>query len=58
MCIDRVCVGFINYEKIKILIPVFNDWQSLSKLLNNIDKVINDIDYEISIIIVMAHQPF
>ena len=39
-------------KKIKILIPVFNDWQSLSKLLNNIDKVINDIDYEISIIIV------
>ena len=39
-------------KKIKILIPVFNDWQSLSKLLNNIDKVINNIDYEISIIIV------
>ena len=39
-------------KKIKILIPVFNDWQSLSKLLNNIDKVINDIDYQISIIIV------
>ena len=38
--------------KIKILIPVFNDWQSLSKLMNNIDNEIQNINYEISIIIV------
>jgi cellulose synthase/poly-beta-1,6-N-acetylglucosamine synthase-like glycosyltransferase len=38
--------------KIKILIPVFNDWQSLSKLLNNIDNEIQNINHEISIIIV------
>ena len=37
---------------IKILIPVFNDWQSLSKLLNNIDNEIQNINHEISIIIV------
>ena len=38
--------------KIKILIPVFNDWQSLSKLMNNIDNEIQNISHEISIIIV------
>jgi glycosyltransferase involved in cell wall biosynthesis len=38
--------------KIKLLIPVFNDWQSLSKLLNNIDNEIQNISHEISIIIV------
>ena len=39
-------------KKIKILIPAYNDWQSLSKLLNNIDNEIKNIDHEISIIIV------
>ena len=39
-------------KKFKILIPVYNDWQSLSKLLNNIDNDIKNIDHEISIIIV------
>ena len=38
--------------KIKILIPVFNDWQSLSKLMNNIDNEIQNINHEISIIII------
>ena len=38
--------------KIKILIPIFNDWQSLSKLLNNIDNEVQNINHEISIIIV------
>ena len=38
--------------KFKILIPVFNDWQSLSKLLNNIDNEFQNINHEISIIIV------
>src|SRR6056300_1966017 len=38
--------------KIKILIPVFNDWQSLSKLMNNINNEIQNINHEISIIIV------
>jgi len=38
--------------KIKILIPVFNDWQSLSKLMNKIDNEIQNISHEISIIIV------
>ena len=39
-------------RKFKILIPVYNDWQSLSKLLNNIDNKIKYITHEISVIIV------
>ncbi len=38
--------------KIKILIPVYNDWQSTSKLLDEIDNNISDLDHEISVIIV------
>ena len=30
-------------KKFKILIPVYNDWESLTKLLGEIDKVITDI---------------
>ena len=30
-------------KKIKILIPVYNDWESLIELLNEINKVISDI---------------
>jgi glycosyltransferase involved in cell wall biosynthesis len=39
-------------KKFKILIPVYNDWQSLSKLLNNIDSEIENINHEISVIVV------
>jgi len=38
--------------KFKILIPVYNDWQSVLRLLDNINLNIEDIDHEISIIIV------
>ena len=38
--------------KFKILIPVYNDWQSVSELLNNIDQALSGIDQEISVIIV------
>ena len=38
--------------KIKILVPIFNDWQSASKLLDEIDNNISDLDHEISVIIV------
>ena len=38
--------------KFKILIPVYNDWQSVSELLDNIDHNISGIDHEISVIIV------
>ena len=38
--------------KIKILIPIFNDWQSVSKLLDNIDHNLSDVEHEISVIIV------
>jgi len=39
-------------KKFKILIPVYNDWQSLSKLLNNIDSEIENINHEISVMVV------
>jgi len=38
--------------KFKILIPVYNDWQSVSELLDNIDHNISGVDHEISVIIV------
>ena len=39
-------------KKFKILIPVYNDWQSLSKLLSNIDNEIRNLTDQISIIII------
>jgi hypothetical protein len=39
-------------NKIKILIPVYNDWQSVFKLLENINVVTSKLDSEFSIIIV------
>ena len=38
--------------KIKILIPIYNDWQSVFKLLQNIDFEIVDLQDEVSILIV------
>ena len=38
--------------KFKILIPVYNDWQSALKLLDNINLSIESLDHEISVIIV------
>tara|TARA_B100001741_G_C16484604_1_gene566625 strand:+ start:83 stop:952 length:870 start_codon:yes stop_codon:yes gene_type:complete len=38
--------------KIKILIPIFNDWRSVFELLKNIDQVIDNLNSEISVIIV------
>ncbi len=38
--------------KIKILIPVYNDWQSASKLLDEINNNISDLNHEISVIII------
>ena len=38
--------------KIKILIPVYNDWQSVSKLLHEIDKNSSNSKFEISVIII------
>ena len=38
--------------KIKILIPVFNDWQSVSKLLDEINLLLVNSKFQISIIIV------
>ena len=40
-------------KKIIILIPVFNDWESLIKLLNEINDLIKDIkDYEFSCVVI------
>ena len=39
-------------KKFKILIPVYNDWQSLSNLLNNIDNEIKNLNHEFSIIVI------
>ena len=38
--------------KIKILIPVYNDFQSVSKLINDINSVISNLNEEFSIIII------
>ena len=38
--------------KIKILIPVYNDWQSVFKLIENINRLSIDQKFEISIIII------
>ena len=38
--------------KIKILIPIYNDWQSISKLLDEINLNILNLDYEVSVVIV------
>ena len=39
-------------KKIKILIPIYNDWQSVFKLLENINSEISTLDGEFSVIIV------
>ena len=39
-------------KKVKILIPVYNDWQSVFKLVNEINNLSIDPEYQISIIIV------
>tara|TARA_Y100001970_G_scaffold19010_1_gene21292 strand:- start:625 stop:1494 length:870 start_codon:yes stop_codon:yes gene_type:complete len=38
--------------KFKVLIPLYNDWQSLLKLLENIEYQFSDIDYILSVVIV------
>ena len=38
--------------KIKILISIYNDWQSVFKLLENIDSEIKGLEDEASVIIV------
>jgi polyisoprenyl-phosphate glycosyltransferase len=38
--------------KIKILIPVYNDWQSVFELLDKINSNVSNLDYEVSVIIV------
>ena len=38
--------------KIKILIPIYNDWQSVSKLIDEINNLSIDLKFKISVIIV------
>ena len=39
-------------KKIKILIPIYNDWQSVFKLLENINSEVSGLNCEFSIVIV------
>jgi hypothetical protein len=39
-------------KKIKILIPIYNDWQSVFKLLENINSEVSGLEHEFSAIIV------
>ena len=39
-------------KNFKILIPCFNDWKSLFKLLDNIDLQIKEINAEFSVLVV------
>ena len=39
-------------SKIKILIPVYNDWESVFQLLKDIDSKIYDLNHEISVLII------
>ena len=39
-------------KKFKVLIPLYNDWKSVSKLLNEIDSQTNSWDAEVSVIII------
>ena len=39
-------------KKIIILIPVYNDWKSVSKLVDEINNLIIDLEFKISIVIV------
>ena len=39
-------------KKVKILIPIYNDWQSVFKLLENIDSQIADFEFEVSVLII------
>ena len=38
--------------KIKILIPIYNDWQSVFKLLENINSEISNLEHKFSVVIV------
>ena len=38
--------------KINILIPVYNDWKSASKLIEEINTIVKDLDAEFSLVIV------
>ena len=39
-------------KKFIILIPLFNDWKSVSRLLNEIDQIVNNWNVEVSIFII------
>ena len=38
--------------KITVLIPIYNDWQSVSKLIDEINNLSIDSKFEISVIII------
>ena len=48
----------INFMKIKILIPVYNDWQSVFKLLDEINNLTANRNFNISVIILNDASTF
>ena len=42
-------------NKINILIPIYNDWQSVLKLLENINSEISTLEGDFSVTIVTMH---
>jgi hypothetical protein len=43
-------------KKIIILVPIYNDWQSVSKLLDEININVKGLDFEFSILLLMMLQ--
>jgi len=39
-------------KKIKVLIPIYNDWQSVFKLLENINLQVINLNAEVSVLII------
>ena len=48
----KILICKILNKKIKILVPIYNDWQSLTELLSNINTNISNLDHEISVVVI------
>ena len=44
--------NYNDMRRITLLLPVFNDWESLKVLLNQIEKSLNNTNLELSILII------
>ena len=45
-------------KKYIILIPIYNDRESLTKLIENINSEVKDLNLEISVVVIKAHIIF